>query len=514
MCDTVTMVTNSRRDFLKYAGMVTVATGIGSIGTTSARSTANRNSKSMVGTLELLGHAFLENPPGAYTHGAVRDDGRYGLLGSYYGEGGSFLVDLEDLENPTQAHRLPSAMTNRQNDVKFDSRDGLYYRTQEPNVDDGEQGFEIIDYGFEEGTVEDPEIISRLETPRTGVHNLQIHPDESILYVVDDDEEAPGILVTDVSDPADPTIEEEVGPNGYCHDVEVDPDRDHLHAAYIGGDFVGYVIYDLSDPLSPEELGRVDYAERPDYEEIGTPGFESCHQASFDPERDLAIIGDEVGSGIPGGKHIFDIGWDEGSPENPIHIGFTHSPNADEQGEDEPFFWTTHFHDVVPESATDGGATLLVDGGYHEGTWVCDITNPRNPVPSQQFQTRENEQRAEELGSGPVIDFLDPLHPPFVWSAEYNAERDFVFASDSLTGAYVFEVSDEEFEFRTVEEELAQSFDPTDEIGEEGLELARHYCEEHRTVPNTGGERITSAKLQEIEAMVGDQHDEDDGDSE
>jgi hypothetical protein len=495
------MLDSSRRDFMKYSGIAAAVAGVSGMGAVTADDEGDHENgrASAVGSLSFLGHDFLENPPGVYTYGAVRDDGMYAVMGGYYGEGGSFLVDLSDLENPEQAHRIPSANTNRQNDVKFDPRDGLYYRTQEANVEGGEDGFQVIDYGYSEGSVEDPEIIATVETPRTGVHKLEEHPEEPLLYPIDKDGEEPGILIYDVSDPGNPEYLSEFGPDGYCHDLEVDLGRELIHAAYIGGNFVGYVIFDISDPRSPEELSRVDYADLPDYEEIGTPGFESCHQASFDPERDLAVVGDEVGSGIPGGKHIYDIGWDEGSPEEPIHIGFTHSPNANEQGEDEPFFWTTHFHNVVP---CENDVTLLVDGGYHEGVWIADISDPTDPTPSQQYQTREDEELIAQLGSGPVVELLDGLHPPFVWSIEYNEARDFVFASDSLTGAYTFEVSPESFEFRTIEEEIRQSYEPTDEIGSEGLELAYHYHADHETVPNTDGAVMDDDALAEIEAIA------------
>lgn len=495
------MPDSSRRDFMKYSGIAAAVAGVSGVGAVTADDEGDHENEraSAVGSLELLGHDFLENPPGIYTYGAVREDGMYAVMGGYYGEGGSFLVDLSDLENPEQAHRLPSANTNRQNDVKFDPRDGLYYRTQEANIEGGEEGFEVIDYGYDEGSVEDPTIIADVDTPRIGVHKLDLHPEEPILYAVDLSGDGLGILVYDVDDPTDPTLIEEVGPVGGCHDIEIELDQDLLHAAYISGDFVGYVLYDLSDPRSPEELSRVDYADLPDYEEIGTPGFESCHQASFDPERDLAVIGDEIGSGIPGGKHIYDIGWDEGSPEDPIHIGFTHSPNANEQGEDEPFFWTTHFHNVVP---CENDVTLLVDGGYHEGVWVADISDPTDPTTSQQYQTRADEELIDQLGSGPVVPLLDGLHSPFVWSIEYNETRNFVFASDSLTGAYAFEVSPESFEFRTIEEEIRQSYEPTDEIGSDGLELAYHYHTDHETVPNTDGAVMDDDAIAEIESLA------------
>ncbi|MFC6903913.1 hypothetical protein [Halalkalicoccus tibetensis] len=487
---------SSRREFLKYGGIAAAAGAMGA-GTATAGGGAG-DGEGVPGTIDRLGHDFLENPPGIYTYGAVRDDGEYAVMGGYYGEGGSFLVDLSDLKNPEQVHRVPSANTNRQNDVKFDPRDGLYYRTQEANVEGGEMGFQVIDYGYDRGSVENPEIVATVETPRTGVHKLEEHPEGPLVYPIDKDGSEPGILIYDVSDPSEPEYLSEFGPDGYCHDLEIDIDRELIHAAYIGGEFVGYVIFDVSDPYDPVEVSRIDYAERPDYEEIGEPGFESCHQASFDPERELAIVGDEIGEGVPGGKHVYDIGWDEGSPEEPVHIGFTHSPNATEQDEDEPFFWTTHFHNVVP----CGDVTLLVDGGYHEGVWVADITDPTDPTPAESYPTHEDEELIGQLGSGPVVELLDGLHPPFVWSIEYNAEREFVFASDSLTGAYTFELSPEEFEPRTIEEEIRRTYEPHDEIGADGLELAYHYYAEHASVPNTGNETMSDEALAQIETIA------------
>lgn len=515
----VVMLDNSRRDFMKAVGVATVASSVGA-GSASAGGHDRDSGKTATGRLDLVGHSLLSDPPGAYSHGNIRDDGQYGLLGGYYGEGGSFLVDLDDLNDPTEVHRLPSPTTDRQNDVKFarypdgDNGDELtevYFRTQEPNIEGGAAGFEVVDYGWGDGTPEEPEIVAQVDREPAGVHKVASHGSEPVLYVINKVGDEPGLEVFDVSDPSNPTEKAVVGPDGYNHAVEVDDERNLLYAAFIAGEFVGPVIYDISDPLDPKEVGRVDYDELPDYETIGEPGFEACHHADADPERDLLIVGDEVGQGVPGGKHVFDMGWDEGSPEDPVHIGFTHSPNAEYQGEDEPFFWTTHFHDVVSRD----DHTLLVDGGYHEGVWVADITDPRDPEPSQQFGTRQDEERVEALGTGPIASFLDPLHPPFVWSAEYNADRDFVLASDAITGVYILKVTAEEFEFRSIEEEIRRSYPPADEIGERGLELARHYHDEHETVPNTGGEILRTGELRRFERIVEEEQgdeDEDEGD--
>ncbi|MFB9804232.1 hypothetical protein ACFFQF_01480 [Haladaptatus pallidirubidus] len=62
-------------------------------------------------------------------------------------------------------------------------------------------------------------------------------------------------------------------------------------------------------------------------------------------------MGDERPQGIPGGKHVFDVGWKDGSLSNPIPVGFTISPNAQRMAEDdfaERFDWTGHHFSIVP----------------------------------------------------------------------------------------------------------------------------------------------------------------------
>lgn len=440
----------TRRTVLRNAaafGVGSTVVGTGTAAADSGRSDDNPgrgdDQRRTCGRICKLGHEFPEGDLPRYTYGHVRQDGMYGAVGSFPRLGnnyGSTLYDLEDLENPVEVHRLesPNPIT-RTNHLRFDgTRNGLYYRTWEADEDPDEtealEGFEVIDYGWGDGTPEDPESIGEVHTPNTGVHTLAEHPEEEVIYAVDDAEDIPGVIPVDVSDPTDPQITGLVGPPGDCHDCEVDPVRDVLHCAYIGGEFEGYAILDLSDPLYPEELARFDYAEQPNYTEIGEPGFESCHQAQFDPERDIAVVGDELcGLGVPGGKHIFDIGWGDGSLEDPQPIGFTHAPDAREHAEnniDCACFWTTHFHDVVHK----GDEVLLVDGGYREGTWVANITDPTNPIPTERYAT-------DDVDIDETEDHY-PYTPPYCWSAVYNEERDFVFSSDTLTGAYTFRVFD------------------------------------------------------------------------
>ncbi|ELY55404.1 LVIVD repeat-containing protein [Natronococcus amylolyticus DSM 10524] len=431
------MVDTPRRTFVRRLGAAGIATTGLAQGAAAEDSETNRNGGRTRGRLDKLGQAL---PPGGnpdhvtYTFGHVSPDGTWGAISSFPEDGNvmSSLYDLSELENPELVHEIgpPNDLT-RSNDIKFDpNREGIYIRSLEADdegpLDDpvadteGLEGIEVVDFGCEVGTPTEPEVVATLETPYTGVHKLTDHPEETVLYLVDKQPDEPGILAVDFSDHTDPTVEAHFGPDGYCHDMEVDTVRDALHAAYIFGDNVGYATFDISDPLNPTQLGFFDYDDQPDYETVGEPGFELAHQIHPEPNRDLAIMGDEVFDTIPGGKHVFDIGWGEGSLEDPKPIAFMGSPDAREQEEGQGV-WTTHFHDVI----YDRGEVLLVDGGYTQGMWVANITDPCDPTPTERYATDDG------------IDNVDP----YCWSAYYNEARGFAFAADSATGAYTFDVS-------------------------------------------------------------------------
>lgn len=435
---------SNRRNFLRQLGFVGFASTTVGAGTATANNHDQQgqgqdNSRTQ-GRLDPLGHELTENPP-AYTFGDVNEDGTWGVISSWVAFDStttSTLYDLSDPEDPEEVHRVDTRKGADSNHVRFDgTRDGLYYRALERGEVDG---VEVIDFGWGDGTPEDPEVIAEVETPNTGVHALCAHPTEEVMYLVDEDRSKPGVIPLDVGfdqgSPDDPILGDLAGPVGYCHALEADPKRGVLHCAFIGGfvpmdDFVGYSILDIDDPLEPEEIGSFDYDDAPDYAEVGEEGFEFCHHAQYDPERDIAVVGDETAIGIPGGKHIFDIGWGDGSLTDPQPIGFVTSPDAREMDFDSLFWWTTHFHDIAPV----GDETLLVDGGYRNGFWIANITDPENPVATERYATDED---ADIAGGGGLF----PDDPPFSWGAVYNSERDFVFVSDTLTGAYTFEVSE------------------------------------------------------------------------
>jgi hypothetical protein len=383
-------------------------------------------------TLAPVGHSLLGAPDVEFAHGAVRADGRYAVVGSWRGsDRGSFLVALSDPSAPERVHHLPNPDGVKSMDVKFDARDGLYYRTQEPvgGQDPPFAGVEVVDYGFDEGTPDEPAVVGRLDAGPT--HNLRPHPEAPVVYTANYRQGDGNLQVWAVDDPTSPERLRTTGEGWPLHDVTIDADAGHLHCAYNNG----YVLMDASDPGRPTELGRFDYRDQPSYEEAGPGerGFKSGHLAKCDPRRDLVYVGDEVGIGVPGGKHVFDVGWDEGSPSAPEPIGFTKSPNAEvqqpEDGQERAEVvrdWTGHNFDVLAR----GEATLLVSGDWAEGVVLYDVTDPTEPTPIDRRPTDEGAGRA----SGP-----DRFGgPPYCWSAAYDDARDLVVASDVFTGVHTF----------------------------------------------------------------------------
>lgn len=420
-------MTYSRRTTLKVIGVTAVGgIGMGTVQTAAADGDHGKGggngSKKDKGAIRLMGHSLLSDPAGGYAEEDIRSDGQYGLMGSFTGPGGSFLVDISNPRDPTEVHEVPTpSFDTRHADVKFDRRDGLYYRSLEGD----ELGVEVIDYGWGDGTAAEPEILTRVDAGST--HNVHAHPAGDVLYTTEED----GVGVWDTSDPTDVTGGKVVGPEADLHDMIVDPDDELLHCAFIGGGFDGYVIMDISDPLNPEVAGKFSYEGLPDYTEErlenGEPGFENCHYANYDPERGLAYVGDEIGFGVPGGKHVFDIGWGDGSIADPQHIGFTYSPNAELMDEFpfELFDWTGHNFDVIPKGST----TMLVSGDYHEGAVVYDVSDPMDPTATDQFKT---DLLADEANGAGFVG-----EPPMAWGVNYADQRDFTVVSDMQTGIYV-----------------------------------------------------------------------------
>jgi hypothetical protein len=433
-----------RRGALKFLGGSALA--IGSIDSVSAAIPDERtadhgptpdSAMPGVGTIHKLGHTLGSDPAGGYAEEDVRSDGQYAVVSSFFGIGGSFLFDIRNPTNPTQVHNLPSEKTVRNADCAFDPmRDGLYYRSQEPNTGGADlDGVEVVDYGFDFGSRDSPIIISKI--PSGSTHNLFPHPTEPLLYTTD---EEVSFEIWDVADPFEPEMVGE-GPPGDAHDFVIDPERDVMHfAGHVeieDAEAAAYVTMDVSNPRSPSVIGYIDYGDFPNLQETGFSDeivFDAHggHYANYDPDRMIAVISDETGGGFPAPKTTVDIGWGEGSLQNPIPLDQQWVPNAELQNEPgEAFDWTTHNHDIISKD----DETLVVSGDYHEGTLLYNISDPENIQVADQYYTDDMADQAR----GPTF-FPPQDSAPMAWGANYNEERDLAVTSDMFTGLYVYTV--------------------------------------------------------------------------
>ncbi|WP_266076882.1 LVIVD repeat-containing protein [Haladaptatus caseinilyticus] len=385
-------------------------------------------------SLKKTGHMLpsgQSSPSGGYSEVDVRTDGTYAVVGTKWGIHGTYLVDLSDPASPKQAHYMGNSNDAPNLDVKFDHRNGLYYRAIERTW---EGNFEIVDYGYSNGTAKSPQVVGSVSEGKS--HNVTPHPTKPVLYTVNYGLKTNGFDVYDVSNPSSPRKLGQHGPQGACHDITVDPERELLCSAFQSGKFIGCIMYDVSEPRSPKEIGRFDYEQQKPYDnaQVGEEAFGRAHHGHFDPRRDLLVLGDERPTGVPGGKHVFDIGWKDGSPSDPIPVGFTVSPNAKRMSEDyaDRFDWTGHHFAIVPQ----GKQTFIVAADWHDGVVVYNITDPTNPHPIDQYST---DDRMKSLTLNDEVSRLG--EPPMAWRAAYNPAHDVVVVTDTFTGLYTFELT-------------------------------------------------------------------------
>jgi hypothetical protein len=274
-----TMTVNAdRRSVLKALGSAALLGGVAAAG---ARLPGGERPS---GRLRKRGFPPLSNPAGEYTEADVRSDGRYGVVGSYFGRGGSFLVDLADPTNPTEVHRVPSGPATRNADVAFDPRDGLYYRTQEPNTANGRGGVEVIDYGYGVGSPGNPEIVARIDVGHT--HNVAAFPDPEVPI---------GYTLSPNAAVQNDLLAERLDWTGHNFDVIPRASTTLL----VSADYhEGAVLYDVGDPTDPIPVNRY-----PTDDRAGDDG------AGNGSPEDGSVPGRVPARGFPGSTRRWRGGW-------------------------------------------------------------------------------------------------------------------------------------------------------------------------------------------------------------
>ena len=408
-----------RRQFLRTTGAAALGASVVAAGSTGA-SPNNTNSNPR---LELVGHTTLGPRDGANTHAAVNEDLDLAAVGSFVSVDPE--VRIVDISDPTDPEMTGVVETGAGGDIRnsdIHPSEQYVFTANEGSVDeDGEgAGWAIVDASNKE----DPELLGNytVDGATSGTHNVQAFGDDYLITCG----HGRGFVVFDISDPTAP---EEVS------DFQV---GDHtVHAAHVRGDYAflahwgaGLWILDMTDPGDPDVVGSFDYRERQDDADVP---LRACHHTVPHPSKDIVLIGEEVGGGEPGYKHIVEFDLDTGETE--LRSSFQFPQHANQPTGRQGFWWTGHFSDWGVGDQED----VVFSGDYKAGVQTFDVSDPADPRRIDQYMPTEGvgEVRRED----PVrSDLLDNV--PFTWGAESQLAGDSgrVYAADATTGFYVLEL--------------------------------------------------------------------------
>ena len=234
--------------------------------------------------------------------------------------------------------------------------------------------------------VSDPADPVRVGQPHeTGYHIHNCYLAEDLLYVVANREDENPLVVFDVSDD-EPTeigrwslLEHEPGwadvywRARYLHDVYV-----HEGVAYLAHWNAGTYLLDVSEPTDPEYLSRVmetSLEEQRDLADedaqLGLPGND--HYSAVDENGDLLAVGREAwetGGAEPDGPGGIDL-YDVSDPSAPERLASIDAPEADDESYDGGEWTTAHNFEL-----RDG---RLYSSWYQGGVTVHDVTDPAAP---------------------------------------------------------------------------------------------------------------------------------------
>ena len=416
-----------RRTVLKTIGAVGA---IGSVsGVASANGQGNRSPK-----LELVGHSTLGAPDGANTHAAVNEDLDLAAVGSFVSvDPESRIIDISDPADPELVSTIKTGPGSDIRNTDIHPTEPLIITANEGPVDDPDDPDPDEDAGWAIVNAEDPEDPElygpfTIEGSLSGVHNVQTYGEDYVICAPQNP--GVGIVIFDISDPQEPERVSEFQKNG-----DREPSAQQVHAAHVRDEYAflahwdsGLVILDISDPSDPKEVAAFDYTE----EEADVP-LRNCHHTVPHPTKDIVLLGEEVGTGEPGYKHIVEFDLDNGETE--LLSSFQFPQHANQPTGQQGFWWTGHFSDWGVGDQED----IVFSGDYKAGVQAFDLSDPEDPVRISQYMPTEGvgEVRRED----PVrSDLLD--HVPFTWGAESQLAGDsgYIYAADATTGFYVLEL--------------------------------------------------------------------------
>lgn len=387
-----------RRSLLKAMGSTGVTLGgVGSVGARTESATTTCVNMEMVSDVDQVGtteHVVQGN----YIYVAVRGTARKG------GERQDPVIPglaVFDWRNPNTPNRV----------AKLDAPEQWHPEgTQDVKVngnlatlcgDDG-PGVLLIDVS----DPANPEFVGRYIINQP-VHDTFLYEDLMFLTASPENGPVGNIMqIVDVSDPTDPVLLGEYDVANHYPDL-VDAGGVFIHDMFVQNDLAhmaywnaGNVIADVSDPANPVNVSQMG---------ASVDGFQgNAHYSRPTPDGDTVFVGAETGCGDvpPGGIEVFDIT----DVENPQFLTRIDAPSYSTT------LRTSHNFDVTQNR--------LYSSWYGGGVRVHDITDPANP---QQIGCYDPDDKSSYWCGG--FDFA-------AWHAV--SARGHVVASDIERGIKIF----------------------------------------------------------------------------
>lgn len=402
---------------MKIIGAMGTISGVSGAASAESEGSGNGNGNSAnnrSANLELVGHTTLGARDGANTHGAASEEHDLAAVGSFvFGNNELRIVDISDPTDPTLESTIGTDPDGHSSDIRnvdIHPTEPWAITANEGGVD---AGWAIVDAS----DTKDPELLGPFSVDNAdGVHNVQTFREDYLITLG----HGRGVVVYDISDPANPS--------------EVSSFEEiHTHAAHVRGQYAfvaatnnGLYILDMDDPTNPEVVATFDYEE----EEADVP-LRFAHHAVPHPSDDIVLLGEEVGGGEPGYKHVIEFDLATGHTE--LLASFQFPQHATQPTARQGFWWTGHFSDWGVDEQED----ILFSGDYKAGVQVFDLSDPADPVRIEQYQPTEGvgEVRREDPERLALVDNV-----PFTWGAESSLAGDsgHIYVSDATTGLYIF----------------------------------------------------------------------------
>ena len=341
--------------------------------------------------VKLVGHWEGKDipPTSAYNNkyqdvwGFAQGEKEYAVIGTTLG---THIIDVTDPANLKEVVKIPGKATGKSIVHRdFHEHNGYLYMV----ADEGNSSLQIADVREISSTGKAPVVYDSNELIITS-HNIFIDSSENLLYAcgVANSSGRKHLVVYSLEDPAKPKHIKDFTLN-YYHDIFV---RNGIAYGNCGNS--GLFVVDFADPTSPKQLGKLTSYPDKGYNHSGWTTEDGKYYFLADENHGMKIKSLDV------------------SDLSDIKALTTFGSGVNKES--------------VPHNLIVSGNYLYVSY-YHDGFYVFDITDPRNPKIGGYYDTFASTNYSSYKGSWGIYPFLPSGN---------------ILMSDMQTGLYVFDVSD------------------------------------------------------------------------